>query len=1051
MLKIKKISASAVIFALILMELSPLTLQAASFALPDSLVDSLTNPTTNTVVNSASNDSSGSLGKNSIPKVEVAFDSLNATKIGGKMIATANPGFFNNGSDPSRLYFTWYLKKNGCDKRSNVAEGDNCDLDKNHKIDENDWKIAAAKINVASSFDNTGVSYNNFANGENSDTAGYTAIPEINKSKNSTNIGWRNGFLRDSGGDLYQDNDDGSDVMDCYAQATASGRLYELRQVSSNFNNQCPTGYHRACVSDQTASCNVYNALNPAYRENFGACAVASENSDNGDVVCSVKDDTDLKNFKATVACKTANQLSVCVENDSATPLLSLNLEFGNITEGVLGIILGTKLGTSVGVDDTLNNKMCNAVAKPDPLHTTFFLANTNPLIGVEAEKCSTVRAGVLEGKKDLSGNTVILAKSELEPKCNFEKSANLCKHLFPVLPSSVKTDNNKQAVSGDGEFNLKEKEFWGADPAKANTVGKGRDEERVVGLGVNTFAWTYSAGDEVGVAVEGESIYPTNHADAAYKRMWAFSKGTCKVLDEAEKSKTINSADPTKNTRGFYLDGNTGILTAEVDLNDCLEENLLDPRENDLTDGKSQLGIEMVSVPQNPINDASGKGDILTVSTTAYNSQDYNNLVYTWTVQISRGGSAVPTDETTWKDITTELKAVPSFSAADTVGINKNKLEINLNLPETLIKNNITGTLLDTFYLRIRAKIKGTATDGGQGADQYTIVKVRQQQKHMGIFPVVANNKGLLSMDNSSGGAICSTDSEKVRCYVTKNEIIGLNIPNEGTNLLTNFAWKVNGSNITCDAEVSAQCTVGGNTMFVPILGNEGEAVDVTATAINAATNEAVEISRHFVIIKPQAIISSIDSAATWPKLLGYYKDLDGNRSPDYSKLVFEAQEGGTVKLAATFYPASIESRAGFDWLIDGEIQYDLSGKKEIAFPISKLAGESYNISLVANYNVGPESQLNNLRKALLKNWNVSPEDSIEEQQSVNIQINVLAGSQIGAAKNTQKGVASLIAHLPENLIFLLNIVLTSGMLLLATGVIFAVMPAPLFKREEN
>ncbi len=1051
MLKIKKISALAVIFALILMELSPLTAQAASFTLPDSLVDSLVSPNTSAVVNSTSNDSNGMLGKNSAPKVEVTFNSLSASQIGGKITATANPGFFNNGSDPSKLYFTWYLKKNGCDKRDNVSDGNNCDLDGNNKIDENDWKIAAAKINVASSFDNTGVNYDSFTNGENSDTASYTAIPEINKSKNSVNVGWRNSFLRDGNNDLYKDNGDGLDVVDCYAQATASGRLYELRQVGSNFNSQCPAGYHRACVSDQTANCNVYDALNPTYQENFGACAVASENSDNSDVVCSVKDDTDLKNFKATVACKTNNELSVCVENDSSAPTSSLNLEFGNITEGVLGVILGTKLGASVGVDDTLNNKMCNAVAKPDPSHATFFLANTNPLISVEAEKCSTVRAGVLEGKKDINGDTVILAKSELEPKCNFEKSSNLCKHLFPVLPKSVKTNNDKQAVSGDGEFNLAEKEFWGADPSKANTIGKGKDEERVVGLGVNTFAWTYSVGDEVGVVVEGESVYPTNHADASYKRMWAFSKGTCKALDDIEKSKTIDPADPTKNTRGFYLDGNTGILTAEVDLNDCLEENLLDPRENDLTDGKSQLGIQMVSVPQNPINDSSGKGDILTVSTTAYNSQDYNNLLYTWTVQISRDGSTAPTDETSWKDITSDLKAIPSFSAADITGINKNKLDIKLNLPETLLKNSITGTLADTFYLRIRAKIKGTATDGSQGADQYTIVKVRQQQHQIGVYSVVANNTGVLSMDNSSKAELCSTDSEKVRCYVTKNEIIGLSIPNDGSSVLTNFAWKVNGANITCDSEVSSQCTVGGNKMFVPILGNEGEAVDVTATAINSTTNEAVEISRHFVIIKPQAIINSVDSASVWPKLLGYYKDLDGNRSPDYSKLTFEAQEGSTASLVATFYPASIESQAGFDWSIDGEIQYDLSGKKEITFPISKIAGENYNIGLVANYNVGPESQLNNLRKALLKNWNVSPEDSIEEQQSVNVQINVLAGPQIGITKNNQKGLASLVAHLPENLIFLLNIVLTSGMILLATGVIFAVMPEPLFKREEN
>jgi len=1045
---IKKSLAFIFIFAMIFIELFPFSVMAASLTIPDSLVDSLTSSSISGVLNSASNDISGLSGKSSGPKVEVTFNSLNASQIGGKMIATANPGFFNNGSNPKDLYFTWYLKRNGCDKRDNVSDDNTCDLDGNNKIDENDWKIAAARIIVDKTFDSTGVDYNSFTNSENNETAGYKATPEIDKRSNSVNIGWRNGFLRDDNNDLYKDNGDG-DVTDCYVQVPKSGMVYEMRKVNSNFNEQCPSGYHRACISDQVASCGVYDAGNPSYQENFGACGVASEKSDNSDVICSVKNDTDLKNFKSSVACNNTSETSICVQNDDSSPELSPNAEFGNITTGVLGVIIGTKLGTNVGVDDTFNNKMCSAVAKPDPSHSSFFLSNTNPLISATAEKCSVVKDGIINGKKDSNGNTLVLANTGLEPKCNFEKSVNLCKHLFPVLPKNVKSDDDKQAVSGDGEFNLAEKKFWGADPSTSSTSGNGKDEENVVGLGVNTFEWTYSVGDEVGVVVEGDSVYATNHPDASYKRMWAFSKGICSALDDIEKSKTINPLNPSKNTRVFYVDGNSGILTAEIDLNDCLEENLLDPRENDLTDGKSQMNVQMESQPKNPINDPNGRGDTLNVSTMTYNMLDYSNLLYKWTVQISRDGSVIPTDVTSWKDITSELEKIPSFSIADAEGIGKRNLAIKLNLSDSLIKNSITGKFDDTFYLRIKTKVSATATDGSQNVEGSTIVKVRQQQNQMQVYSVTANNSGMLLMDNSNGGSFCSSESEKARCYVTKNEIIGINVSNDNSDKLANFSWKVNGVNISCDSSISSQCVVGGSKIFVPILGNEGEAIDVIAKAINTSTNEPVEISRHFVIIKPQVIISSLDNTTIWPKLLGYYKDLDDNRYPDYSDDTYETNEGNVAKLVANFYPSSIENQASFDWLVDGETQYEFNNKKEITFPVNKFEGDSYNVGIVAKYNIGPNSQMNNLRKALLKNWGVSQEDSVEEEQSVNVQIDVLAGDQVGVGKKIQNGFASLISHMPENLTFLFEIMLISAGLIILTGFAFAITPEKVFKKE--
>ena len=71
--------------------------------------------------------------------------------------------------------------------------------------------------------------------------------------------------------------------------------------------------------------------------------------------------------------------------------------------------------------------------------------------------------------------------------------------------------------------------------------------------------------------------------------------------------------------------------------------------------------------------------------------------------------------------------------------------------------------------------------------------------------------------------------------------------------------------------------------------------------------------------------------------------------------------------------------------------------------------------------------------------------------KKNVSLQINVVSpGSQKVASKEVQSGLASLISHLPENLMFLLKIVVTSGALLLLTGIVFAVMPENIFS-EDN
>lgn len=994
-------------------------------------------------INGADNDPAGLLNKQQGPKVDVTFGSTGIMQQGAKVTATAVASFFNNASDPKDLYYTWYLKRKNCDlKSSGVSVDDSCNMDGDDKITVNDWKIAAAKIIVAGSFDK---SQANYSGSVDSAAAAFKAVPEFSKTENGNNIGWKKGFLRDNDGKIFEENENDDEVTNCYVQAPTSGRMYELRKTEPTFENSCPENFHRVCVSDQTATCDVINPLYSATNTSvsktitseFKACAVSSVESNDS---CVVKNEDALKNFKAAVVCGNG-ALPLCVKNDSS------NLEFKDNSSKVLGVIVGTVPGIVNEADN--NKKKCSAVAKPDLVNSTaidkLFLAG-NANFTEENEKCSTLQKNIINGSKDDLGKVVITGNASLAPKCGFKKDANLCKHLFPKLPEEIKKDDGKQAVVGDGEFNIAEKKFWGADPTKASTTGNGKDEERAVGLGVDKFEWMFSPGDQVGVVVEGDSVFSTEHADASFKRMWAFSKGKC---DKLENIEDVDVA-------GFYVEGDSdlknGILTTEADLDDCLKDNLLEPD----GEGLSELAIQLNASPANPINDPSGRGDVLTVSSNAINLQNPDGLLYKWSVQKSKDGSTAPMDTTSWIDVTDDMIAGGAFSAADKEGLAKNELAINLNMSDSVVKKDIAANKYNgVFYLRVKVKITGTAADGGQDTEGITLpLRIKQQENEMHVYPVTATDTGMLNLNKGLSGQpleLCSDQQGRIRCYVAKNSIIGLEVPDAGNNGLSNFSWKVNGNDIACSPNVSSDCITGGNRLFVPILGNEGEAVDVTATAVNEK-NESIEVSRHFVIGSTQLQIMSFDSNA-WPKLLGYYKDMTsgGNCSQggvgcyaDVSTQVLEASEGSTVTLG-------VQGQSGYEWAIDGQVIPVFRDKNQIRLSIDKVAGESYNIGLSTRLLPGGTSQLNNVRKALYRNWGVAPEEAVEENQSANIQLNVVASpsQSVASAEQTTFG-ASLITHLPEQFMFLLKIILTAFTLLASTGLLFALMPESQFRRTE-
>lgn len=995
------------------------------------------------------------------PSASIAFTSSSNIAPGVEITATANPAQFKDVSS-STLYFTWYIKREGCDLGSTSAS---CDEDGDGKVTVNDWKIVAARRIVKGDYDNTSADYTS-APASTDMGGGVDANPSVDD--------WE--MTVDHSG-IHND----SDVRDCYVQDPESRIIYELRETEPTFF-ECPSGYHPACVHNTTANCNVLNP-DPAYRSSpfgplsktventFSACGVSTEDvgGDYGNITdCIIEDDAALKNFESYAICKgDPNDIPFCVSNSGFT-----NLYKAGSSTYVLGTIFGNGVIGSAGVNET--NGVCSTLARentyfwpydpapnflenacitPDPvtnLPTVDFLplASTgcsaasgvaaNIITGLPVaksmENCSTLIGGFITGLKLADGTAVADARTDLFENynenwstCAFDKGDNLCKHLFPYFPEdtiSGMSNSLSGAKTGDGEFTMAEKEFWGANPTSDETNGTDLDEAAVMGLGKNTITWTYAEGDQIGFAVEGETSLTTDHPDGGNRIMWAFSNNTCSALEDI--------ADDS----GFYEDTTTkrGILATEVDLDDCLEENLVSPEAD-----YNEIEVDLSSTPASPINDESGAGDRLTIVASVQNVNDLSSMYYDWEIGLSEDGAATPNDDTRWTDITDEVE-VKSIMAADMEGLGKNKIELLLNLPASLVDPDDEGV----FWLRAKVTATENSGTGSQTGTAKLNIKVIQQQKTIGMHTITADSAGKLIL-----GPVDDSCLSGSMCYVVNDQIVGLKVDIGGSSPFTgNITWTVNNVGMTCTDKMSGACASKTDTLFFPILGNEGEAVNVTAKGV--VNGEVVTIIKKFVIIVPQTIIGSRDMDNAWPKLLGFYKDFAGTKYPDFSSLLYNTHKGNTMTFKASTYSALNYART-YTWTLDGAT---MTGDSDsITIFVDKEVDDNYNLSVSAEMSsdASTTTAVNNIRKALLVNWGVVADDFIDAATDDSIQINVLDSSMTMNSEKTKTGIfASLATNLPEQLMFLLKIALTSFALVFAMGLLFAIIPDSLFDKKE-
>lgn len=690
------------------------------------------------------------------------------------------------------------------------------------------------------------------------------------------------------------------------------------------------------------------------------------------------------------------------------------------------------------------------AEVDPNAPSPAFGFTNTDVCHVAGTPVCSddgTVSCGTGAPRCVANPGTTTSCGTELTA-CNGTGSVDTsCKHLFADAPN---------AVSGDGVFNVDEEEFWGTNPNDSSTADNGnKDEANVVGLGQTSFTWNYAGGDEVGLAVEGNATTNTKYADSSYMIMWAFSKKDCPI------SLASSTGTLTKRIKNYDV----VIPTAKMDLNKCIERNLIDPTKGGQA---TNLEVDLTTSPDSPLNDESvdEAGDVIAAQVTVSNaSHAVSEMLFEWEVEISKNSQF-----TNPVKITKDLQDMGLLGNAK--GIALDTLRLRLNIPNKADKplggaplgDYLTG---ETGYLRFVVKVSESFASGAiRKGNSNVIVKFTSTGDKIIAYKVKtvpAGDQMRVALD-APGGIICNGDPnnpsndkdklDRVSCRVIKNEIIGLWIDPEG---LKNFNWTINGKSLLCTKKaVSSDCEndESGATRlgeqnhvnFFPVSGDVGDSYTVTVTANEIKTDKLITLTRSFHVVKPLLSIASLDQTAAWPKLLGAYKDITGadaaacpnGSCPEYSESVFQALSGDSLSFKGVFMPNFLAGRSVRQWTVDG-VDIAESGNVvggAIAFAALKEAPNVYNISLQASV-VQPQE----IRQALHDIWGISPLDSPEIRFSTTGQVEL---SVLGLAqeKGAKKYLAAISSYVPASVIFLFRIALSIFLLIFAANMLYALLP---------
>ena len=935
-----------------------------------------------------------------------------------KLTALASPANFTG--DPERMYYTWYLKHKDCEKAekgdSNYAE--DCDLNRDDKVDEEDWKIEAMGILARgdwkpdyASKDIAETTLDEDDNGYEDDYDYYYEIVQEEEGSDPDKDGYDSVF----GGE-----DQKGKPEHCYIRDIEAGIDYEIME------SDCDKGIH----ADKETILSV-----PIFDINSADSTITSNEVSN----------------PLTVSTGSSGGVASIEFTPSAAPLVSamdstewarlwLFYTFNGQWQGYRGDALGWDSGSlksAVSIDDGsakipedwiwhhCDEDSGKNVYVP-PVGETLYFALTD--------------AYVTENTKRTSGGEFLW---DVEPTPSEEGTESGCKHVFPKKyyvdgdEISILAEDDEDLMIGDpdkGSFTTMEEKFWGTDPESDDTNNDGvTDEKTLTGLGMNSFSWTYKKGDLIGVALEGVSDN-TNYDDSSFKVMWGLPTNDFDGDDNCE-------IDPVTITSGSGSEEIERNLTFGTDINDCLEENFVDP-----TKGTADKRIEVAFSysPQNPINDTLGNNsDTLAIRADLSNIENKSFVKYAWTFWMCLSNTD---DQCT--EMTKNFLDQYATGVTKTTGLGIDSVKMRLKMPT------------NTLFLKAELQVLETTEDAGEKSGKGKIF-IPLQHTSDDIIPqkVQAIEDLSLSTDvrltqNGIRYANLTTDCPEKTCSTVKNEILSLRF--NGADVANKIlSWTLDGKPLIASGS-------DPRTVYFPILKDQGATYSVKLAIADTDGDklgkEKIILARDFKVedprveIRPENCVLPTEGASADPcrfveegKLLNPL-DRTAVLEVDYNENLFQSQKNSIVLIRpalnfdrSALRESNIQGNPVDIWFVDGAPadRANIDADGNLLLPINKEAGEKYKISFQALH-----TQPMLIKRALGNIWNVPDETFYERTISDSLEIEVIETPETSYRSGTKKILASVFSGLPNYVNFLFRTVLTLALILFVANLSFILFP---------
>ena len=904
--------------------------------------------------------------KKDAPRAEIFFDNTNP-KQGDKVTATAVPKFFKN--DPHNLYYTWYIihTKDGTPQTATntIKEG----------------KIEAAKIMAKGDYD-PDLDDQDYSSGGDPDKDGWPRTDNTSEKCYAPMGG------ADGTGGLEKDDTD--------VEPYASGNAYCNSKGTHNFSS--------CTVYTNKSSFNQYYNLIPNQSNYYCSQCASSGNvsystlSSNNQCCYLISNLSDSAYYDPTINYCPSSYDAAYEHCFDYTTLQSQN---------------------TTAITNCLNSKFNECVDDWNALHNA---SNTEGPTS-QISRCFKHNFGVnlgAVGFRGYQGSTNSFTGND-QSGLDF---VTPCVHQWKEAEKYIKRhDSSYDYKMGSGKFTTGEEKYWGTDPYDPDTDGDGfPDEADIIGLGQETFTWTYREGDRVGVVIEGTSMIPTDEKSAYYKIMW----GYLDVCDASKKD--LLTGDQCNDSNYGY-----GFLATRSPHEEYAQE---------------KLKVSLTYSPENPVADPSDENkenisedgiikdaDQITVTSSIDNDVNPNILYYNW--KIFRKNSSGE-----WDKITNPENYFEISSGTRGVGLT--------SFSFTPKKNVMENTGDNIAYFKVGLIVSRTSEPTDLEKDLYNRIEPRKGYANIEI-PVNKNGVKLslhkvdiIDGKASLGEEICEDGLHKTFCPAVKYQMLAAKVSGPRyTNSDSEFSWNINGQIVNPASLPDDLFDKHGNAaMYFPVSASEGNIEEITVTAMPKDASEPVTGNRLIAVVKPTLFIKPVNPDISWPTV---YTIEDENAKYAFrdveSRDMFETYANTKVSYKLNFVPdyliANDFENISIDWTFNGTSIFDREFyENNPNLDLAELADNDRVFNFTTGENTGEYYTLgasvkkywSEKEKSIIQStWGISP-NTLEGNTSAQI-VTIPGGIEYGAESlltNPGQILAAVGTHLPHYFMYILRLVLT-------------------------